>query len=290
MNFLDSFVQSLIIANATQRLERKVVRHKKELERHPEKIPVKERLFPQLPEIRKTLPFPKKVVSTTRLVKQEKVEQIPKPSAVAPVSAPVPTPSAPAPIQRQQVPAPRPMQPAHMQQTPQQRMQVPGGYQKIGFDVPEEAGLSEPAPAPAKPRLQQPKPQLQARQQPQQSMRIEAHPALQGMPKPIKGAAKAKTKITNPELKASLGELGNLLEDPHVHSIEYKEGKLKLISENEEVDHGEFSEDEAKHVVEVFAKVANKPLESPFEATIEGLKISAVISEVLGTRFVIEKI
>ena len=49
-------------------------------------------------------------------------------------------------------------------------------------------------------------------------------------------------------------------------------------------------EDEARQIVERFAKAADVAVQPAFEATVPGLKLEAVISEVLGIRFVIEKV
>ena len=106
---------------------------------------------------------------------------------------------------------------------------------------------------------------------------------MPGMPMPVaKPMQKQKIAI-------DLLSLTELLEDPYVDSLEYENGKLIVISREGEREHF-LSEEEAKKIVENFANAANISAEQPFEATVSGLKMSAVISEVLGTRFLIEKV
>ncbi|HIH50979.1 MAG TPA: hypothetical protein HA250_01315, partial [Nanoarchaeota archaeon] len=68
------------------------------------------------------------------------------------------------------------------------------------------------------------------------------------------------------------------------------DGKIKVRTDREEKDQGLLGEDEARQIVERFAKAADVAVQPAFEATVPGLKLEAVISEVLGIRFVIEKV
>jgi len=86
------------------------------------------------------------------------------------------------------------------------------------------------------------------------------------------------------------GSISDFVADPYIKSIEFSDGKIKVRTDREEKDQGLLGEDEARQIVERFAKAADVAVQPAFEATVPGLKLEAVISEVLGIRFVIEKV
>ena len=102
-------------------------------------------------------------------------------------------------------------------------------------------------------------------------------------PSPLSSSTQKNSKI-------DFGSISDFVADPYIKSIEFSDGKIKVRTDIEEKEQGSLSEDEARQIVERFAKAADVAVQPAFEATVPGLKMEAVISEVLGIRFVIEKV
>src|SRR3989344_3450960 len=102
-------------------------------------------------------------------------------------------------------------------------------------------------------------------------------------PSPLSSSTQKNSKI-------DFGSISDFVADPYIKSIEFSDGKIKVRTDREEKDQGLLGEDEARQIVERFAKAADVAVQPAFEATVPGLKMEAVISEVLGIRFVIEKV
>ena len=102
-------------------------------------------------------------------------------------------------------------------------------------------------------------------------------------PSPLSSSTQKNSKI-------DFGSISDFVADPYIKSIEFSDGKIKVRTDREEKDQGLLGEDEARQIVERFAKAADVAVQPAFEATVPGLKLEAVISEVLGIRFVIEKV
>lgn len=98
------------------------------------------------------------------------------------------------------------------------------------------------------------------------------------------------SKQISQQLEEALGGIADYVKDPYVKSLEYDGEKLKIktIEGNEEVVH--LSEEEAKKIVKNFAKLAKVESKQVFETRLENIKISAIISSILGVKFVIEKV
>ncbi len=304
-DFLHFLVRGIILARAR---ERTIARGKEVLKKLPEKIPLGTRFHYAIPPPRG---FPVRA-------------QVPVPVVPVPTRdvIPVPKPGEPEPAQ---IPFPIPIQQAPPQTRPQQPVGVSEEYTKI---ILPEPGVVVPSPgeasttememlagageeelpvtkiAPKIPyKIRRParlrpavRPMERARAgvtRPVQKARTGVTRPMQAKAIAVKVPAITKTKPTEKPAKTSKTDLGvitGLIKDPYVKAVEYDGGKLKVITAEGEKDQGSLSEEEAKSIVESFAKAAGVKMQPAFEVTYGKLKMSAVISEILGTRFSIEKV
>ncbi|MEK6852774.1 MAG: hypothetical protein AABX59_02745 [Nanoarchaeota archaeon] len=91
--------------------------------------------------------------------------------------------------------------------------------------------------------------------------------------------------------KLDLGILNQFVQDNAVSVIKFEDGQLKVTKKGEEIlTDIALEEEEAKTIIKNFSIAAGKEISGHiFEARIENLRIHAIISDVMGTRFVINK-
>lgn len=95
------------------------------------------------------------------------------------------------------------------------------------------------------------------------------------------------------EIKGNYGAIDTLIKDPSVSSIECQgEGKTILITRAGQKMQTKISlrEEQIKSILETIAENAKVPLlEGVFKAAVDNFTINAVVSDLIGSRFVIKK-
>lgn len=285
MSFIKEFTRAIILA----RVKEKRVGEARKAIGFPERIPMLRRIPLQSSKI---LPPPKlPSLSAQPLAAQERPLQ---------KFLPVPTPAglkAPSPENIiTQVLIRQPEQPKDYMQ--EEQNQDLSGYTKINIPSPE--GIDVPVPEEkitrmdelpsAQPALPPPPPS------PRTPMIQRAQSATRGVqapPQQTQAPSTAQRQKGVTPLKDSgidFGSISDFVADPYIKAIEFSDGKIKVRTDRGEKEQGSLSEEEAKQIVERFAKAANVEMGPALEASVSGLKLEAVISEVLGIRFVLEKI
>ena len=182
------------------------------------------------------------------------------------------------------------------------------GYTKINIPSPE--GIDVPVPEkmikmddlqdsplqnPAQKIQIQPPPLPEEAHMPENVRRVQAQKTQ--MPQMIQmQRIQRKMQAPIPVPQASGGEgidfgsISDLVKDPYIKAIEFSEGKMKIKTDRGEKEQGTLSEEEARQILDRVAKASGVEVQPAFEVRVGNLKLEAVISEVLGIRFIIEKV
>ena len=274
MAFLNYFVKTLILARAKEKMVSRAMQTIKKL---PKKdgLPLLQKRFPRIPPPR---PLPTRFSVPKETEIPVPTLQVPKPTQ-APIEQPRPL---------QQQPTPIPKSEFEMPKTSE-------GYTRIVLPPKEITEPELQAPKLVKPKTRaektlETKPKTKVRVRPVKTKIQLKEPAKE----PAKKSAKTQKPIAGTAIKTNLkttfGDITDFLKDPYVKAIEYSDGKLKITTTEGEKEHGTLSEEEARKIIENFAKAADVKVKPAFEAAIGNIKMSAVLSEVLGVKFVIEKL
>jgi hypothetical protein len=91
----------------------------------------------------------------------------------------------------------------------------------------------------------------------------------------------------------NLGKLNDFITDPTIQAIQCDGSfmPLKILKKDETIDTDiELNDREITDIINAFARHVSKEVKGPvFKASIKGLMISAVVSEFIGTKFIITK-
>lgn len=274
-DFLHSFVKAIIL----ERVKEKRIKHGEEALKHlPKRIPVIHR--PLIP----VMPIP--------------------PPRILPREIPVPRPSNIQLPKKQMIPIPisEPQQSPPTSSTP--APQIHEGYTKIilpdtdEVPIPGQELSDVPQKIPAAPKVKIKPLAPLPKTSPESSFKIrrpiQVKPSVKAMkvitpPKRIPPIKKNPVSVSK-KLPIDFGGITDLVNDPYIKTIEYDAGKLRVTTtKGVEKDQGSFDEAAAKKIITDFAAAAKIKPQQTFEAQLGKFKLSAVMSEVLGVRFSIEK-
>ena len=100
-------------------------------------------------------------------------------------------------------------------------------------------------------------------------------------------------KPTPTEMQMDLGKLNPLIKDPAVKSIECNgpDEKISVITTTTKITSVVLSKEEINEIIQKFSGLSKIPVdEGVFRAAVGKLIISAIISDVIGSKFIIKKI